>query len=207
MEKIGRDGWTNGFFGALAPWWQDNKNLDNLECIGKYLYGLKELPEVEFHGMQPSEVKCIENFDKIADRVVLVNQFSNSCTLTELQLEYFGKIIDFLSKRGYILYSNVVEEQLPMPGCKPLRCSLGELLGIAYKIPLILSVRSGILDFLVKTDVDMFVLSSRNSLRCPLKEWGRKGRICEFYNNETDNDTDLQLFKNFFDKITSEKKA
>lgn len=76
----------------------------------------------------------------------------------------------------------MIKDQLPIRGTKELRCGLPELLEIAAHIPCVISVRSGLLDFLAKTDVNMFVIYPKGGIKrqvYSMKDWKRNGIVEE----------------------------
>lgn len=68
-----------------------------------------------------------------------------------------------------------------------------------------MSVRSGILDFIVKTNVNMFVLYSGEKIKpagCSLVAWRCKGKIKELDSFEFLQDESFRLFREFVHDIT-----
>ena len=79
-----------------------------------------------------------------------------------------------------------------------------EFLEIAANIPLLVSVRSGILDLVVKTNVNMLVLYSDKTIdkaRYSLKAWKCKGKITELTFDEVLNEGKFELFDGFIQSI------
>lgn len=148
------------------------------------VFHLREDAPITYHGIEKQPVTAISNFSEIKNRVVILNPYSNSMPYITLSL-YEG-ICEKLLGGGYDVYTNLVGDQAPIRGSKTLRCSISELYSIACEIPLIVSARSGILDFLITSNVNMFVIyenvtktSCYDSYR--LSTWKCKGKVKEIY--------------------------
>ena len=155
----------------------------------------------QFHSFKADRVTSIPHFEKDCSKIIVLNPFSPSCHLGKREISYLERVAQILQAKGYIVYTNVVQDRLPIKNTLELRCSLKEMLGIAEKIPFIVSIRSGLLDFIVKTNINMFVIYSENGVIrrdiYSLKDWGCKGNITEVTYNEIHLDNDLQIFKHF----------
>lgn len=162
----------------------------------------KDAP-IQFHNVQPSSISCIPDFDTYCSKIAIVNPYSPSCHISQEVFQYFKKIVSLLQSRGFIVYTNAVDDRLPLKNTKRLDCSLQEMLGICAKIPFIVSVRSGLLDFLVKTDIDMFVVFSEGGVirkdTYSMKDWGCNGTIKEVTYDEIRQDCDMRLFEDFLE--------
>ena len=77
------------------------------------------------------------------------------------------EMIEWLHIHDYEVYCNAIGKQETMENCKRLECGLNELYMIADNIPIFISVRSGIVDWLVKTRSQKIVIYPRS---LP-KEW------------------------------------
>ncbi len=170
-------------------------------------YGLPATTPIKFHGTPPRRVTAIPDFYSHPEKVVLLNTHSNSYWPSGETLRRFEAIARGLAGAGYRVYSNVVRDQPPLPGTAELRCSLPELLEIAAHIPFIVSVRSGVLDFLVKTDVPMFAVYSGDEGRdmYTLTAWGRSGTLAELTEEEFLGDTEYRAFRDFYEKAAPQQ--
>lgn len=159
----------------------------------------------QFHSLQPNKVTSIPDFDKNCHKIVVFNPYSPSCHLGKKEIQYFEKIANFLREKDYIVYTNVVQDRMPIKNTIELRCSLQQMLGIAEKIPFIVSIRSGLLDFIVKTNINMFVIYSEGGVIrrdiYTLKDWGCNGKLKEVTYDEIHQDAHLNLFKNFLETL------
>lgn len=102
------------------------------------------------------------------------------------------------------MFTNIVKDQLPIKGSKGLRCSLQELLGIAYRIPLIVSVQSGVLEFIANSHVNMFVICgsvNRDETKRQFTTWCKDSKVKEVAQSDIVNDPDLTIFKQFLSEI------
>lgn len=149
---------------VIAPWGITTR-VNVLDC--NYIEALRRTfnldieVSIHYHNVLPAPVISISDFLSLYEKVVVLNPYSNSAELEREGFLFFEEACTFLKQKGYILYTNVIKDQRPISGSYELRCSLEEMLGIAYKIPLIVSLRSGILDFLAPTNINMFVLYNK----------------------------------------------
>lgn len=170
--------------------------LDASENFLSQLRTILKVPEnsaITYHGLKQAPVTVIENFEEIKHKIVIINPYSNY--LSDPNLLIYENLCDELSKKGFIVFTNVIKDQKPLKGSTPLNCSLQELYSIACSIPLIVSVRSGILDLLVTSDINMFVIYEDASktvnqefyYRFTLAAWQCSGKIKEvLIDNQSD---------------------
>lgn len=105
-----------------------------------------------------------------------------------------------------MVFTNVVNDQLPIEGSKELRCSLPELFSIVKSADLVVATRSGALDFIIQSGINMFVLYSNNEkfkAIYDLNAWQCGGNIKEVIQRDIENDTNLTIFKQFLSEIES----
>lgn len=102
------------------------------------------------------------------------------------------------------MYSNVVGDQAPVKGSKALRCGFDELLAIAARARAVISIRTGMLDFIYKTGANMLVLNSdddRFRSFCRMEQWKDRadagGVIKSVSDRELASDPDLCILKEF----------
>lgn len=91
----------------------------------------------------------------ISGKYVILNEFSNSASISS---SFFESSVNFFISKGYDVYSNVFGDQKQVKGTKPLRCTIQELYYIARECSLMISVRSGILDYIINSLSDLFVI-------------------------------------------------
>ena len=159
-------------------------NLDAIRQQRLTVFHLDENAPITYHGLTKGKVNSIDNLDIIKDKVVIINPYST--TMRYVTMTLYEKLCDILISHGYKVYTNIVGDQKPVEGSEPLQCSIEELYSIACNIPLIVSVRSGILDLLVNTNINMFVLYENvTKSRCydfyRLNAWHCQGVVEEIY--------------------------
>lgn len=184
------------------------KRIGNTDAIRRQrltVFHLNENAPITYHGFTKGKVFAINNFYSIKDKIVIINPYST--TMPYVTMPLYKKLCDILISRGYIVYTNVVGDQMPVDGSEPLRCSIEELYSIACDISLIVSVRSGILDLIVKSNINMFVLYENvTKSRCydfyRLNAWRCRGDIEEIYvNNKKMLEQIPNMFLNFLERI------
>lgn len=169
------------------------------------LFGLNEDAPLQYHGLKPTPVRSIPDFESTYPRIVVLNPYSSSIVLGAAGEEFFEQACDFLNSRGYVVYTNVINDQKPVKGSLALRCPLEEMLGIAEKIPLVVSLRSGILDLLVPAGTNMFVIQNKLELFIwwNMKNWDCSGSIKQIYYEAQPGDAEMLMerFTEFLDEL------
>lgn len=164
--------------------------------IGDSVYGLAYLDAIK--GKNPDKRIIVYGHKKYARLIESYNGID--------EIRYVdGEDINQSEKDTYSIYTNVIGEQKPINGTQELRCSIYELFEVVKKSSLVISTRSGILDYLVPTDIDMFVIYENCSEKLKnmyhLSSWNRYGRIKELYATNIVEDTpkiidELKMFLN-----------
>lgn len=165
-----------------------------------------------YHNLPKLSVSAIKNFEANKERICIVNPYSSSMTFSAILYE---RICEILKRKGFLVYTNVCGSQKAIEGTIPLRCSIEELYSIACDIPLIVSVRSGILDFLIPSGINMFVIyetwKDKYNMVDPkvfathysLKEWQPKGSVQEIHmDTRTDDEKILAELCSFLKKLS-----
>ena len=129
---------------------------DNLDLMREYL-GLPNESEIVYPRPRKVPITSIPDFEKSKNRIVIINPYSSGETICRCA-ELFNKIVVMLKNKDFIVYSNIVGEQKPLKETCPLMCGLLEIYSIAEEIPLIVSVRSGIMDWIVSTNSKKLVV-------------------------------------------------
>lgn len=140
------------------------------------------------------KIKAIEHFESIKDRVVIVNPYSSGKLNSDCK-EVLERLVQKLQSKNYIVYTNVIGRQQPLANTKPLNCSLLELYKISNEIPMVVSERSGIMDWIISSKSKKVVLypdmgnnlldnKSFKDMFCMLK-W-KTGNCREFFLYERD---------------------
>lgn len=175
-----------------------------------YLFQVPVTP-ISYHNPLKEIVSAIDDFDARKDKICIVNPYSCSMSFSQ---SLYEKICAKLKDCGFAVYTNVCGNQKEIYGTQALRCSIEEFYSIACVIPLIVSVRSGILDFLIPSNVNMFVIyetwGAHFNTSDPkyvadhysLQEWHSQGNIHEAYmENEWDEDKILDEFDVYLKKL------
>ena len=124
--------------------------------LRNYIYNIPDNSHIKYHSMNKIPVTSIENFYALKDKIVIVNPYSKEDYLYDQKM--YELFCDELISRGYIVFTNVINNQKPLRGTQALNCSLEEIYSIACDIPLIVSRRSGLLDLLLPSGINMFVV-------------------------------------------------
>lgn len=131
-----------------------------LDITRNDIFCLDDTAKIIFPTVPSIKVTSIDDFDKCFNRVIILNPYSNSLELEDKTV--FERIALMLSGDGYILYTNVIPGQTIVKGTKPLDCSIFELYNICLHIPLVVSIRSGIIDFLISTPTNFFIIYDKD---------------------------------------------
>lgn len=179
------------------------KNLteNNLELIGKKLLLIQGELEIKFPDFSKLIIGNISRF-KIKKNTIILNFGSKSmCNYSE---DVFIRIAEDLFKRGYDLYSNVIEGQMPIKYTKALHCSIFEFYELCRNVKAVISIRSGILDFIAGLETPLMVMyfplpaiyghkekTEKFFNRFTMRAWGRKNTYEFIY------ESDDQMFENY----------
>jgi len=165
------------------------------------------LTPISLHDLASIPVKKIEHFEQLKHRICILNPYSYSMYTPK---SLFDVLASELRKCNFIVYTNVVGEQKEIEGTIPLRCDLQELYSIAKEIPLIVSLRSGILDFLVPSKINMFVIYGKwkldyiQDVDYTMEEWKTQGAYREVSTKSTTNEEIVRDLQTFLFELKSE---
>ena len=159
---------------------------------------------ISLHNSPLIPIKSIANFEKNKKNICILNPYSYSMFSP---IPLFEKIAEKLKEAGFIIYTNVVKGQKEIRGTAPLNCSLQELYSIAKEIPFIVSLRSGILDYLIPSNINMFVVYDKWKISFiedddyTLNEWEPKGVLQEVFSRTCSDDEIIQNLHQFLDQL------
>lgn len=90
-------------------------------------------------------------------------------------------VINYLKTNGFLVFTNTIKNENPIMGTECLDCSIEDLFCLCKKAKLFISVRSGILDFVVSSGCPIISLlvSSGQNTHYPLSSWKTKNHIEE----------------------------
>ena len=123
------------------------------------------------------------------EKTIILNPYSNSMILEE---EIFTNICLILQKKGYKVFTNVTPRfNKAIEGSKPILCSLNEFYTIVKKVKLVISIRSGLLDFAISAGGRMLVIynvenSEQFRKAYCLNDWNTDSDIKEICNDQTE---------------------
>lgn len=137
------------------------ENNTALYLLREKVYKLSNQSKVTFPPLGNMQVTAISDFDRDANRIVIINPYSNS--ITNISLETYKKMADVLKSAGFYVYTNLIMGQKPIDGTKELYCSVEELAEIVKKAAGIISIRSGILDLVINSGTPIFAIYSNCS--------------------------------------------
>lgn len=182
-------------------------NPDIMYQLKTYIYDVGENANITYHGIKKGRYPFSETqFNKMDyTKTVVLNPYSGSSF--EANVELYEAIAKVLIEYGYQPVTNVVGNQKCIKGTKPLQCTIYQLFDLCCRIPLIVSIRSGILDFVAPSNINMFVIYENCSERIKkmyhLKNWVCAGRITELYpqNIQIEKEKILSSLKDFIKNI------
>ena len=185
-------GIKNDIYTAIAPAMLKDQITNKRDCLSIIKEDMFFVPNarIDYPHFPDNPVMSIPDLDATKDRIAVINQYSNAL---KDRLDVFDEISEYLVDKGYVVYSNVVKGQIPAKGSKPLNCSIFEFYNICNQIPLVVSIRSGIIDLAISANTRFFVIYPERRLHdgffniYTLKAWQTNNVIEEaiHVNNES----------------------
>lgn len=173
--------------------------------LAREIYRIPEDGVITYAGHTPEKVSAIADFEHNKRMTAVINPYSKSAGFTEKLYEHFAKR---LQAEGFIVYTNVVGDQMPIPGTRPLRCSIEQLYCIVRQIPIFVSVRSGIVDYLMSSGGNFFVvyevtdeLSEYVAENFRLDEWKLNASYEEVILRDGKNKVAKKRFEQFLSRV------
>lgn len=175
------------------------KNIDTLYQLRKS-FGVMDNAPISYHNVELTDIKVIHDFESKKNRIAILNPYSTA--LFNANIDLFKILCNVLTDAGYIVYTNVIKGQKEITGSLRLNCSLEELFSIAKGVPVIVSVRSGILDYLIPSGINIFAIYDNCFERWikmyNIKSWNGSGQVKEIYRPKKEDyqnvADDLKLF-------------
>lgn len=163
-----------------------NEGRSCLNIIWKDMLCFEREPMKQYPDFSKELITSIPIQNTGGGKIVILNYSSQF--MSNVDLSIFEFIAEDLTKRGYVVYSNVIREQQPIKYTKALNCSIYEFYAICNHIAAVISVRSGILDLAANTNASFLVYNfpfpnkSRQyneewMARYTLKAWDKKNLI------------------------------
>lgn len=173
------------------------REITALSVTKKAIYRLPDntetaYPEINING-------SIANTNN--QKYVIINPYSNSMYC---DISFFEKVAEYCINIGYTVYCNLAPGQIPIRNSTPLQCSIEELYSWLLKAEFIVSMRSGILDYLIKGIKKAFVIYDDEKFYnfCTLSAWETKEMIEEVIYDK--NTTITQVFE-WIDNVVHER--
>lgn len=145
---------------GTVPWVfvHDNSilRMDALSIIRNEIFSLDENASIEYPCFADEPIVSIPNFENVKNKIIVLNPYSNS--MISENLSVFELIAKILLDDGYIVYTNIVENQLPIKGTLALFCSIYEFYSICNQVQFVISIRSGIIDLCISANTQFIVI-------------------------------------------------
>lgn len=115
--------------------------LEKIYCCG--VFGLP----VSVEPIRPARLKKYNGPEPIEPgKTVILSPYAKS--VTALKSTIWEQIVKSLQRQGYMCYTNVVGEEKPLPGTRPIRPSISEIQSVAEQAGTFIGIRSGLCDVL-----------------------------------------------------------
>lgn len=115
--------------------------LEQLYCCG--VFGLP--PDTKPY--RPYRLQEYASLKKICPgKSVILSPYAKS--VTALRQEVWEKIVDYYNGRGYSCYTNVIGEEMPLPGTELISPALSEIQSVVEQAGTFIGIRSGLCDVL-----------------------------------------------------------
>lgn len=132
-----------------------NSGETTLEVIKNELLDIGDFAKLNFPIIPQQAISAIENFEEIKSKVVIINPYSTS--MYGMQMKIYEDIASFLVSKGFVVFTNAISTQKVINNTRRLDCSIIELYEICNNIPLVISTRSGIIDFLISSSCNFYI--------------------------------------------------
>ena len=166
------------------PWPRDMRlckleQVTALNMTKRIIYGLPEetLP-------QKPHIRLVNNDDFLEHmdgRRIILSPYAQ--TVPELPLTFWEQLVDCLKDKGYLVYTNVADNQIAIRGTAPLKCSLEEIIVYANAADYFIGIRSGIFDLIVscRCKIVVFYPEYEHAMFFNLNAWQMNDSIYEIY--------------------------
>lgn len=113
--------------------------LEKLYCCG--VFGLPE----DTVPCRPAYGETYDGPEEIEPgKTVILAPYAKS--VTSLKPEVWERIVEEYRGRGYVCYTNVAGEEMPLPGTKPVSPSIAQICSLVEKAGTFIGIRSGLCD-------------------------------------------------------------
>jgi len=142
----------------------------------------------------PKEKDNVVNKYGLKDNFAIINAYSNSAVIP---IEVFELAVKILKESGLEVYSNISGDQKEINNTIPLRCSIQDMFYISRYCKCFVSIRSGILDYVISNIKNLFVVYSDDSdvFLYSLESWNCKVKLKELvYSGNENLESELRRF-------------
>lgn len=170
-------------------------NNDAFYLLKTQIFHIPEDSKISYHGIGSNTAQTVH--DK---KVAVINPYSISVKIIDFAI--FELIAKVLRENNYKVYTNVVGNQEVIAGTEKLECDIYKLFDIASNSSLIVSARSGILDFLAPSGINMFIIYANTTREFyemyHIDKWRCGGKYKEYFvENKIDKDDIMSEFIKF----------
>ncbi len=131
-------------------------NRSALDLIRREMLGLDKDATLSYPDFSNWPIRSIDDFENKKSHIAIINPYSYSMADVDFQL--FDELSEILTGSGYLVYTNVIKDQKAVKCSERLDCPIEEFWAICNQVPLVISVRSGIIDLTIGTKANFFVL-------------------------------------------------
>ena len=179
--------------------------LTGLDIVSNHLFGKNSCNfKISHPVIENREIVSIPNFFQNNNRIIVLNANSNSMHAKDTG--FFRDIAERLRNDGYLVYSNTPKGCIAVPGTEPLDCDIFEFWNICNNIPLVVSIRTGLMDWCVNTKARFFIYYFDRDVKdeeqsyfdyYTFKPWREDIKECVF----TDPSSALKCFDEFYSEF------
>ena len=125
--------------------------LEQIYCCGVFGLSPDVAPIVPQYFSEYTETEGV-----VEGKTVILSPYAKS--VTALKDSVWEQIVDYYQKKGYVLFTNVVGDEVPLSGTKAIRPRIAELKSLVEKAGTFIGIRSGLCDVLQSAAADMTAL-------------------------------------------------
>lgn len=104
-----------------------------------------------------SKIISIPDFETKKRKIIVINPYMHGAETCSC-MSIFEDVSNRLMQLGYVIYTNVIGNQPAVKGTRALTCSIVEFYSICNEIPLLISVRTGLLDWVISTSAKKAII-------------------------------------------------
>lgn len=116
-------------------------SLEQLYCCGVFGLPVSTKPYCPVRLREYGELRQIW-----PGKSVILSPYAKS--VTSLQQDVWSQIVDDYKANGYVCYTNVFGEEIPLPGTRPISPAISEIQSVVERAGTFIGIRSGLCDVL-----------------------------------------------------------